>query len=242
MSELFIIYEDENILAVYKPAGTAVQTKDITGPDMISPVRKYLSKKGIRASDIEVVHRLDQPVRGVLIFAKNKDTLRKLNGIFSGDNKNGNVRKKYLAVVEGITETEEAVLLCNYIKKDPLQSKAFICENNKEGVKGGKNGVREAKLLYKTLEINRGSDRTLLEIELLTGRFHQIRAQLSNLGHPIAGDVKYGYVRRDNKKEGTGIALFAYSLDLQIGKNGGSLKLKIEHNSPKMLDFLKEWF
>ncbi len=239
--ELEIIYEDDDVLAVLKPPGIPVQTKDITGIDMASLVRAYLSGKGIDARGIEPPHRLDTPVGGLLVFGKHKKAAQALSTAFS----ERRCQKKYYALVCGKVEPPEA-LLKNYIRKDPKLNKGVSCLPSEKGAK-------EALLKYRVLNAgelignfssaSQTEDRpcrTLLDIELLTGRFHQIRTQLSAIGHPILGDVKYGAApERDGGKEG--IALFSYRLRIEGLMGNKTLDLDMGE-SPVTLDFLKKWF
>ncbi|HAG69156.1 MAG TPA: hypothetical protein DCL38_04200 [Lachnospiraceae bacterium] len=252
-----VIYEDGHVLAVFKEAGMAVQTADIAQKDLISEVRGYLKRQGETPLSCEVVHRLDQPVSGIVVFGKDKETVRALNRSFA----ERTCEKRYLAVVEGSLNAKEETRLSCCLRKDPARSMAVVCNK-------GEKGAAYAELLYKTVEIKPFGDkeRSLLSIRLCTGRFHQIRAQLSDLGHPITGDRKYGYVykdalkgRREGSKEGAlmtdlsgnagsvgtgkrGIALMACGLVLSGLPGTEGLSLEIGSNSPKMLDFLNEWF
>lgn len=170
-----IIYEDRELLVCRKPAGLAVESADIGQMDMVSELKNYL-----KASYIGVIHRLDQPVEGLLVYAKDKKAASDLTRQLQ----NNTLKKQYLAVVSGKPEPDRARLV-NYLKKD--QKRAQIVTKEEPG-------AREAALHYqvmKTLEIS-GHSISLVRIELDTGRFHQIRAQLSHAGYPLLGDQKYG--------------------------------------------------
>jgi len=217
-----ILFEDNSIIVCEKPAGIATQAGKITEKDMVSEVSNYLKKPAY------VIHRLDKPVRGILVFAKTKEAAAKLNSQLTG----GGFNKHYYALVEGRPEKEEDCLE-NYIIKDG--NKAVIVDGslNKNGsTNENKSDAKLAKLMYKVLDskkyntssvsghntnsivgndTKKNDDFTLLDIHLLTGRFHQIRAQLSNIGCPINGDSQYGAVSRTKNRKAIGLT--AYSLE-----------------------------
>lgn len=178
-----IVYEDNHLLVVDKAPGEIVQG-DKTGDTPLSEILKqYLKEKYNKPGNvfIGVVHRIDRPVGGLVIFARTSKALERLNKIL----REGEIHKTYHAIVEGHPETKEGVLK-NYLKSNGRINKTFISSPDDPEAK-------EAILKYKTIkEFDRYS---LLEIELLTGRKHQIRAQLSAMGHPIKGDLKYGAKR-----------------------------------------------
>lgn len=198
-----ILYEDRSIIIISKPAGLATQSANVLQPDCVS-----LLKDHIRADNpgkekdpyIGVIHRLDQPVAGILVFAKDKRSA----AILSRQVQNGVMNKHYLALVEGIVDVAEDTKLTDRIYKDSKSSKAVISSKAPDGV-----SLQEAQLVYRTKEIMEEKNMTVLSVTLITGRFHQIRAQLSNLGHPIVGDRKYGAVTTYPK----GIALAADRLE-----------------------------
>ncbi|MCH5228127.1 MAG: RluA family pseudouridine synthase [Muribaculaceae bacterium] len=180
-----IIYEDNHILVVNKEPGEIVQG-DKTGDTPLSEKLKlYLKEKYNKPGNVfcGVVHRIDRPVGGLVIFAKTSKALERLNKML----RDGEIHKTYWAIVEGKPEKEEEVLN-NFLVSDGRINKTFISdEKNPE--------AKKSTLKYKTLAV--GDHYSLLEVNLLTGRKHQIRAQLSNIGHPIKGDLKYG-ARRSN--------------------------------------------
>lgn len=168
-----IIFEDNDIIVVNKSSGMAIQ------PDKSG--KKSLLEQLSESKEVFLIHRLDQRVSGLVVFAKNKESLAKLNNDFQ----TRNVKKKYRAVVAN-KPPKEADTLIHWLLKDAKRnlSKAFEKE-----VKN----AQKAELSYKTLQSSEKYH--LLEIELLTGRFHQIRSQFAALGCPIVGDLKYGYKR-----------------------------------------------
>lgn len=187
-----IIYEDESIIVIYKPAGIASQTANVASKDCVSLIKEHLRKSGGQQKAepyVGVVHRLDQPVSGLLVFAKNANAAAKLSAHVGGAGMN----KIYRAVVEGVISEESRSELKNKMYKDAKEKKAIIVQSESSDSKlpaGAK--LQDAILYYKVINVDTKVNQTELEIELKTGRFHQIRAQLSGIGHPIAGDRKYG--------------------------------------------------
>ena len=189
-----IIYEDNHLIIVNKAPGEIVQG-DKTGDTPISELLKiYLKEKYNKPGNVfcGVVHRIDRPVGGIVIFAKTSKALERLNKML----REGKIHKTYWAIVEGKPE-KPADTLKNFLKSDGRINKTFISSEKDPDAK-------ESILEYKT--IKKGDRYSILEINLLTGRKHQIRAQLSNIGHPIKGDLKYG-ARRSNRN--AGISLLA---------------------------------
>lgn len=193
-----IVYEDNHIVVVNKAPGEIVQG-DKTGDTPLSELLKqYLKEKYNKPGNVfcGVVHRIDRPVGGLVIFAKTSKALTRLNEML----RKGDIHKTYWALVEGHPQKDEDTLT-NYLVSDGRMNKTFIAKKVDPEAK-------ESVLKYKT--IAQGDRYTLLEINLLTGRKHQIRAQLSNLGHPIKGDLKYG-ARRSNPDGG--ISLLARHIE-----------------------------
>lgn len=192
------IYEDNHIIIVDKKPGEIVQG-DKTGDKPLSDIIKdYLKVKYNKPGNVfcGVVHRLDRPVGGTVIFAKTSKALSRLNEML----RKGDIHKKYWALVEGITECDEQTLE-NWLVSDGRLNKSFITDANADGAK-------KCILKYKTL--SRGQRYSVIEIDLITGRKHQIRCQLANIGHPVKGDLKYG-ARRSNP--GGGISLLAKHIE-----------------------------
>lgn len=189
-----ILYEDNHIIAVYKKSSDLVQG-DKTGDDSLdNQVKKYISKKYNKPGEafLGVVHRLDRPVSGVLVFARTSKALERLNEIF----RSRQVRKIYWAVVKERPPEDEGTIT-HFMKKVETQNKSYTYDKE---IKGSK----EASLTYKV--IGRSERYYLLEIELHSGRHHQIRAQLAAIGCPVKGDLKYGFPRSN---EDGSISLFA---------------------------------
>lgn len=193
-----IIYEDNHIIVVNKKPGEIVQG-DKTGDTPLSEmVKQYLKEKYNKPGNVfcGVVHRIDRPVGGLVIFAKTSKALTRLNDML----RKGDIHKTYWALVEGHPEKSEDTLR-NYLVSDGRINKTFIARE-------GDRDAKESVLKYTTVAT--GDRYTLLEINLLTGRKHQIRAQLSGIGHPIKGDLKYG-ARRSNPDGG--ISLLARHIE-----------------------------
>lgn len=175
---LDILYEDSAIIVCVKPAGVATQTKQIGQKDMESMLRTYRMQKG-ELSYIGVVHRLDQPVSGVMVFAKTKEAAADLSKQIASKVAD----KYYYAVTEGIPDKQNGTLE-DYLLRDGKTNLSKVV-NSKE------NGAKRAELSYQVL--TKSNARALLNIKLATGRHHQIRVQLSHAGWPLVGDRKYNF-------------------------------------------------
>ncbi|MAZ37543.1 MAG: RNA pseudouridine synthase [Crocinitomicaceae bacterium] len=184
-----IIYEDNHLIIVNKKATELVQG-DITGDvPLLEKVRHYLKQRYNKPGNVFVglPHRLDRPTSGVVVFAKTSKALSRMNAIF----RSREVQKTYWAVVKNKPKEDDTVLV-NYLKKSGEKNKSFVEKNDK-------NGAKFADLHYKLIC---SSDRfQLLEVTPNTGRHHQIRLQLSAIGSPIKGDLKYGSDR--SNKDGS---------------------------------------
>ncbi len=212
-----ILYEDKDILVCYKPPGIAVQTASVGQQDMVSELKNYLVQaesmpKGAgigKEPYIGVVHRLDQPVSGVLVFAKNPAAA----AFLSARIQDGSSGKIYRALVLGGfgDEAKEGVLE-NILIKDAKTNTSRVVKPDSREVKQGK----KAKLSYLVLNEYSAEGVTYSEVEitLFTGRHHQIRVQMSNAGHPILGDTKYGTPEAAELSFGVGrgLKLCAYRL------------------------------
>ena len=180
-----VIYEDNHIIIVYKEAGEIVQG-DKTGDEPLSEmVKEYVKEKYHKPGNVflGVVHRLDRPVAGLVVFARTSKALSRLNDMF----RKGEVHKTYWAITREAPRQPEA-LLEHWLVRNEKQNKSYAYDHEVAGSK-------LARLSYKV--IARSQNYTLLEVRLLTGRHHQIRCQLAHIGCPIRGDLKYG-ARRSN--------------------------------------------
>lgn len=187
-----ILYEDNHIIIINKRSSDLVQG-DGTGDEPLDDiVRAYIKEKYNKPGDVflGVVHRLDRPVSGCVVYARTSKALSRMSELF----RTRDVRKTYWAIVSERPPAEEGIL-SNYLKKNEPQNKSYVYDKE---VKGSKL----AELSYRVL--SRSEKYYLIEVDLLTGRHHQIRAQLSAAGCPIKGDLKYGSKRSN---EGGGISL-----------------------------------
>ena len=198
ITDMNIQYEDKELLVVYKPAGLATQSARVTSPDLVSSVTRHL-----KGAPVYVVHRLDQPVEGLLVLAKTKQAAAGLSKQLQA----GTLNKQYYALVyRGAEELPKEEILADYLWKNPQTQKAEIVAQA-----SGKG--KQAKLHYRVMTGK--DDIALLDVRIETGRFHQIRAQLAHAGFPILGDQKYGTQTSMERSEELGIknvSLFALSL------------------------------
>ncbi len=193
-----IIYEDNHIIAVYKRSSDLAQADKTGDMSLDTEVKNYLREKYKKPGDVflGVVHRLDRPVSGVILYARTSKALERLNEMF----RTKQMKKTYLAIVKERPPEDEATIT-HFLKKNEEQNKSYVYDTE---VKGSK----EASLTYRLK--GRSERFYLLEIELHSGRHHQIRAQLAKIGCPIKGDLKYGFSRSN---EDSGISLLARKLE-----------------------------
>ncbi len=212
-----IIYEDDSLYVIYKPAGMAVETKNVLETDMVNYLRNYRSSKG-EDSYVGVINRLDQPVEGIMLCAKTK----KAAEIMSRELIDHDIKKSYYAVVEreDIPTTD---VLEDYMVKDSRASKAMIVKENYPRAK-------KAVLSYKVADVL--DNMKLLDIELKTGRFHQIRCQLAGRAMPIVGDRKYG-----GTYTGRPLSLCAYRLEFKHPISKEHCKFEIKPRGEDFLEF-----
>ncbi|MEO5911427.1 MAG: RluA family pseudouridine synthase [Pelobium sp.] len=192
-----ILFEDNHLIAVYKKAGWIVQVDDTGDPSLDEMVKVYIAEKYNKPNGafLGVVHRLDRPVSGVILFAKTSKALDRVNKMF----KEREMHKTYWAVVRQKPSKMEGNLV-HYLIKNPKKN---ITTPYHTEIKGS----QRAELNFKVLGYL--NEYYLVEVDPITGRPHQIRVQLSTLGSPIVGDNKYGYPRGSRKKS---IALHALRL------------------------------
>ena len=227
-----ILYEDNSILVIRKPAGLAVQSAGIGQPDVVSELKSYLAKlpgaerpgPGKGEPYLGIVHRLDQPVAGILVFAKTPAAAKDLNKQLQ----NQGFEKYYRALVTNAPSEKEGTLE-NYMVKDARTNTSRICSAKENGSKIARlhyDTVPDHSRLFSTVSGSSSSvdislssqsqecHETELEIHLDTGRHHQIRVQLASIGCPIVGDTKYNPELTGNKGWQT-IRLCAYKLDFK---------------------------
>ena len=220
-----ILYEDKEILVCRKTAGMPVQAAKIGTMDMESALKNYLAQKTPgKIPYLGVVHRLDQPVEGILVFAKTSEAA----GNLSKQMMAGGAGKYYLAVTEGKAKSSEGTLT-DYLKKNEKANMSHVVSANTPGAK-------KAILHYKVLdqqEIN-GKSRTLLKIRLETGRHHQIRVQMAHKGMPLLGDRKYNAA----DKSGLPLGLCSCHLAFRHPANGKKMEFKVTPKGETFKGFL----
>ncbi len=200
MNELKVLYEDNHIIVVEKTPNIPSQADKTEDTDMLKIIKDYLKNKYNKPGDVYLglVHRLDRPVGGVMVFAKTSKAASRL----SEQVRNKTFKKEYLAIVDGQMENKKGTIE-NYLLKN---EKNNISKVVKEGTKNSKY----AKLDYEVIKYNNETNLSLLKIYLYTGRHHQIRVQLSSIGHSICGDQKYG-----TRGRGKQISLWAYKISFE---------------------------
>jgi 23S rRNA pseudouridine1911/1915/1917 synthase len=208
--DLDILFEDNHLLAVYKPAGVLVQGDETRDPTLVEAAKAWLKDKYGKPGNVYLglVHRLDRPVAGVLLFAKTSKAASRLSAQF----REGRVEKVYRAVVEGKPDPP-AQRLSGFLVKDAARRRSRV-------VRTATTGARKAVLDYQVLASE--GDVSLLEVIPRTGRSHQVRVQLAAIGHPILGDVKYG--ARTPLPDAT-IALYARELRLEHPTRGEMVEI-----------------
>lgn len=221
-----ILLEDNHLIAVNKMPSQIVQgdkTGDIPLSDL---VKEYIRMKYQKPGNvfIGVIHRLDRPVSGVVLFAKTSKALSRMNDQF----RNRSIQKKYWAIVRGKPAKENDTCI-HYLLKNEKTNTSRVVSSEKEG------GLR-SELRYKSLK--QGDNYSLLEVVLLTGRHHQIRVQLSSLGTPIVGDVKYGDKRANDDRS---ICLHARELEFEHPITKEKIKLKATPPNQKYWDIFKPY-
>ena len=212
-NDLKILYEDNHLIAVFKPAGLLVQADASGAICLMDIVKDYLKEKYNKPGDVflGLVHRLDRPVAGIVLFAKTSKGASRVSEQF----REHEVSKIYTAVLEGQLEKDSDTLEV-FIKKDEKLRKAYVFDK-------GVEDAQKASLLYKVL--SRENDRTWAQIELHTGRFHQIRATFAHIGYPILGDGKYG--SKMKYQEGK-IALCATELSFKTATRENDIHLQLD--------------
>lgn len=218
-----IIYEDAHVIVAYKPAGLATQTSKVGQADMVSELKNYLSasQKG-KSPYLGVIHRLDQPVEGLLVFAKTKQAAAVLTKQLA----QGTLNKQYYAVVCGNPPAEEGELV-DYLYKDAA-GKAVVVTGQQEQYPEAKKAVLQYRILKK---LSTEQSIFMMDIHIDTGRFHQIRAQMAHAKMPLLGDSKYGNEESlacSREKGVRNVALCAYSVVLNHPITGKELSFQVE--------------
>ena len=206
-----ILYEDNHIIAVNKPSCEPVQGDNTGDKSLLDEVKAYIKVRDNKPGNVYLglIHRIDRPVSGVVLFAKTSKCLSRMNTLLrvqsstlsqkhtSEETPMSSLHKKYHAIVEHVPNPKNGTL-CHYLLKNEKQNKSYITDENKG---------KYAELDYQTL--SQGDNYSLVEVTLKTGRHHQIRCQLSHIGCPVKGDLKYG-AKRSNP-DGS-ISLHAYEI------------------------------
>lgn len=235
-----ILYEDQDILVVYKPVGIATQAAGFMQADVFSELKNYLSmtSKERKEPYLGIIHRLDQPVEGVLVFAKNPTSAAALSKQIA----QRMLKKEYLAAVylsEEASYKEEkgkSITLTDYLLKDGKTNMSRV-------VSALEKDAKKAMLSYEILSVKESADEklALLSIQLETGRHHQIRVQCAHAGMPLLGDQKYGskesqeYSQNQNVKD---VALCAHKLTFKHPKTGKKMEFSAEPRKQAIQAFM----
>ena len=223
MNQNRILHEDNDIIVCHKPAGIATQTARVSQADMVSEIANYLTAKkdgGGKSPYVGVVHRLDQPVEGILVFAKDKQAAADLSRQAAGEE----MKKEYLALVCG-RDMQRSGELTDYLLKDGKTNTSCV-------VPAEVKGAKEARLSYEV--VWEKPPEVLVKICLYTGRHHQIRVQMANAGMPLLGDHKYANEEALALSERLGVrqtALCAYRLAFTHPKTGKRMRFEIRPES-----------
>ena len=197
MNKLNVLYEDNHIIVALKKPNILSQSDITKDTDMLSLVKEYVKEKYNKPGNVYIglVHRLDRPVGGIMVFARTSKAAKRLNEQI----KNHEFSKTYIAVLDGHLENKTGELT-NYLYKDEKLKKSFVVNKTHDKAK-------LSKLEYEVIGYYK--DKTIVKVNLITGRHHQIRVQFKNIGYPLLGDQLYG---NKNKMQ---IRLFAYKLEFK---------------------------
>ena len=212
---LNIIFEDEHVLVVKKDAGIPVEAGRLRIMDLQGLIKNELYRRNRKGGEpyLGLIHRLDQPVEGVMVFAKTPFAA----GSLSEQVRDGRMRKHYLALLCGKPKTDGGTLV-DYLLKDGRTNTSSV-------VRAGEKDAKRSELNYKVLK--RNDETTLVEVELITGRHHQIRVQMANAGWPLYGDTKYNPQFQETSQY-VQTALCAYKLSFVHPKTKKVMEFMIE--------------
>ncbi|MDO5557242.1 MAG: RluA family pseudouridine synthase [Clostridia bacterium] len=220
--DLNVVYEDNHIIVVVKPPNVPSQGDKTGDDDMLTIVKRYIKEKYNKPGDVYLglVHRLDRPVGGIMIFARTSKAASRL----SQQVRDKEFKKTYLVIVDGKMEEKSGVLE-DYLIKDERTNLSRVA-------KAEEVGAKYAKLDYEVIKYDEGADLSLVKVNLHTGRHHQIRVQFSSRNHSIYADQKYG-TRGKRKK----IALWAYKLTIThpVTKEKMTFEAEPQGNIKRML-------
>lgn len=250
--ELKILFEDAHLLVLYKPAGVPVQSARMGRQDCESMVKNYLYEKnpGKGVPYLGLIHRLDQPVEGLVVFAKTSMAAAEL----SRQLQSGQMKKSYLAVRwsvdNSVKNSSEYGKKCGKVNKNVEKSVEnwrekvdFLRKNGKENcseiVSEKTPGAKRAVLRYRILKVQ--NEQELVEIQLLTGRHHQIRVQMAGLGTPLVGDRKYGLKDNVDSVDKSYPALCAYRLEFVHPKTGEPMSFQIAPRNPVFVPYISNF-
>ena len=200
MEDLKVLYEDNHIIVVEKPVNIPSQGDKTGDIDMLTIIKKYLIKKYNKKGDayLGLIHRLDRPVGGVMVFAKTSKAASRL----SEQVRNKEFKKRYLVIVDGKFENNKGSFEDYLVKNERTNLSRIADEKTKN--------AKKALLDYEVIKYNKETDLSLVKVNLHTGRHHQIRVQFASRGHSVYGDQKYG-----TRGRGKQICLYAYSLTIK---------------------------
>jgi 23S rRNA pseudouridine1911/1915/1917 synthase len=192
-----ILYEDNHIIAINKKSSQIVQSDKTGDEPLVDLLKNFIKQRDNKPGEVflGIVHRLDRPVGGVIIFAKTSKALVRMNELF----RVGEIKKIYLAIVKNAPPKEHDIIT-HYLFRNEERNKSYAYNFHKKQTK-------EARLEYSV--VGKSDNYTLLKIRLFTGRHHQIRCQLAAIGSPIKGDLKYGFA---HSNDDASISLIAYSI------------------------------
>ena len=212
INDLVILHEDNHIIVVLKPQNVACCPDESGDDNLFDCIKRYLKETYNKPGNVflGLVHRLDRPTGGVMVFAKTSKAASRL----SEQMKNGGFEKRYFAVLCGVPSRKSATLE-NYLRKSAVNNTVYVCTQSEEGAKF-------ASLEYEVKQTV--NSLSLAEIKLHTGRTHQIRVQMASINCPLYGDMRYGGERAVKCK----LALWAYSLRLAHPVTGERMRFEIE--------------
>ncbi len=212
MEDLIILHEDNHIIVVLKPQNIPSCEDQSKDKDMLTIIKEYIKEKYDKKGNVYLglVHRLDRPTGGVMVFAKSSKAASRL----AEQMKDGDFEKRYYTVVCGVPQNKKAVLR-NYLKKNAVNNMVYVCTPTE-------NGAKYAELDYTV--IAEKDSLSLLDVRLHTGRSHQIRVQMNHIGCPVYGDMRYG----GEKAQKGYLALWAYYLSFSHPISKERLVFRVE--------------